>query len=72
MPEVRYCENCKYCRTKKGHYNNTWLECKQFGIEVVEDDYCSFGADIPETDNEDKAYEYYKEALLERRDHEAN
>lgn len=69
MKEIRYCENCKYCKEiKRKHF--TYLECKQFNIEVVEDDYCSFGADIPETDNEDMAYEYYKEENLERRDHE--
>ena len=71
MTDIRYCADCKYCKQVKAYYN-TWLECRQFNIEVAEDDYCSFGADIPETDNEDMAYEYYKEARLERRDHEDN
>ena len=73
MADIRYCENCKYCKQVKGHYNY-WLECTQFNIEVVEDDYCSFGDDIEDDYDKwrDEPYELYKEARLERREHEDN
>lgn len=48
MEVKRTCDHCKHCRDRGGYY---W--CRQFKIEVFEDDYCSFGADIPEEDEWD-------------------
>ena len=61
MEVKRTCDHCKHCRDRGGYY---W--CRQFKIEVFEDDYCSFGGDLqPEHDDEDKAYEQAKEKRLE-------
>ena len=64
MKEIRYCENCKYCKEiKRKHF--TYLECTQFNIEVVEDDYCSFGGDLPEEDPwRDEPYELKKDERI--------
>lgn len=50
MEVKRTCENCRFCQIVRKVNGITWMECRQFRIEVVEDDYCSFGDDIPEDD----------------------
>ena len=64
MPEVkRTCTECRYCYTARMSKYGTWLACKQFDIEVAEDDYCSFGKDIDpyKDDRQDEIYERYKD-----------
>ena len=61
-PEVeRVCAECRECRDR-----GVYLWCRLLKMEVVEDDYCSFGGDLqPEYEDEDKAYEQAKEKRLE-------
>lgn len=64
-PELkRICEECRECRDR-----GSYLWCRLLKMEVVEDDYCSFGGDIPpQYEDEDMAYEIAKEKRLEGRE----
>ena len=55
-PEVkRVCVECRECRDR-----GVYLWCRLLKMEVAEDDYCSFGGDLPEEDNQDELYERKK------------
>ncbi len=63
---VRHCIECDYCRERRTKFGGVYLWCRELKREVVEDDYCSFGGDIPpEYEDEDRAYEMQKEKRLE-------
>lgn len=51
MKDIRYCEQCAYCKERKLQGGSYWLECTYFKIDVAEDDYCSFGKDIEPDDD---------------------
>lgn len=66
--EVRTCDQCRECRDR-----GAYMWCRLLKLEVVEDDYCSFGGDIPEEDEwRDESYEILKERKLESEEHEAD
>ena len=63
--EVRLCKDCRYCHYKD---KDDCYICHYFaGMQVCEDDFCSFGGDIkPEYGDEDGEYERHREHVWER------